>query len=247
MTAEERTEQLAALRQIVASVVFTRWEASSRSATIEGQKVRNEIRGDVRPSCRSNFGLGHVELARAAHTTAELDPDAQLASLNRIVGSDPFRRWAASSAGAAIDSSKVREEIRGNQKPTAGSGFARGLIRMARLAHAHHEPPPPPPPPPVRWPPRTHNRGAADQDPLFCTKDEYGCVDGWHPVYGKVRKGPAGEAYDDKGRDLDGVRVRDRMVPGLKGAEDTDGRGACDPYTHMGRSFPPYPEESFLQ
>ena len=66
--------------------------------------------------------------------------------------------------------------------------------------------------------------------------------------YGVVRQGSGyvdamGATYDESGRDL-GARSKD-IVPGLKGADSMDGAEPCDPYTKDGKSFPPYPAESF--
>lgn len=105
-------------------------------------------------------------------------------------------------------------------------------------------PPPPPDPPPARYAPRTYNK-ANFRDAIFCivglprnAQGEY-----YEPSKPSVR-------YDENGKSLGGApgdtRDPDRIVPGIKPADQTDGRGPCDPYTHDGRAFPPWPPESFL-
>lgn len=59
-------------------------------------------------------------------------------ALEQIVGSLPYKAWAATSL---TDAGKVAAELRGERKPQPGSAYARGLVRLARL-----DPPGPPPP-----------------------------------------------------------------------------------------------------
>lgn len=59
-------------------------------------------------------------------------------ALDQIVGSLPYKAWAATSM---TDAGKVAAELRGERRPQPGSAYARGLVRLARL-----DPPGPPPP-----------------------------------------------------------------------------------------------------
>lgn len=59
-------------------------------------------------------------------------------ALEQIVGSLPYRAWAAT---AKTDAGKVDAEMLGQRRPLPGSAFARGLVRLARL-----DPPGPPAP-----------------------------------------------------------------------------------------------------
>lgn len=87
-------------------------------------------------------------------------------------------------------------------------------------------------PPPPQVAPRTYNK-VPSADARFCVaglpRDHRGLyVDAF-------------SAYDENGLDVDGGRSRDTQVPGLKPANEMDGRGACDPYN----SFPPWPPGSY--
>jgi len=99
-------------------------------------------------------------------------------------------------------------------------------------------PPPPPPPEPAKVAPRTYNLGTNDSDPRFCTAGLSRNASG--------HLADEFSEYDDDGRSLGG-RDRNRMVPGLKVANEMDHRGPCDPYTKDGRTFPPWPAESYLR
>ena len=98
-------------------------------------------------------------------------------------------------------------------------------------------PDPEPEPEPGRYAPRTYNT-TSRADARFCMSAEYGVV-----RQGAGYVDAMGVTYDEGGRDMGG-RSKD-IVPGLKGADSMDGREPCDPYTEGGRSFPPYPAESF--
>lgn len=102
------------------------------------------------------------------------------------------------------------------------------------------------PSPIKRYAPRTHNLGAADQDPRFCCKPEYGVVD-----KGSYYEDEMGCWYDKEHMwsigGPGGYRDRNYMVPGLKGAESMDGMEPCDPYSANGISVPPYPGDPYAQ
>jgi hypothetical protein len=99
------------------------------------------------------------------------------------------------------------------------------------------EPEPEPEPEPGKYAPRTYNT-TSRADARFCMKEEYGVT-----RQGAGYVDQMGATYDESGRDL-GARSKD-IVPGLKGADSMDGREPCDPYTQDGKTFPPYPAESF--
>jgi hypothetical protein len=97
--------------------------------------------------------------------------------------------------------------------------------------------PPPEPEPGLRYAPRSYN--TTDRaDARFCMKPEYGVVRSGAGYVDEM-----GVHYDEAGKDLGG-RSKD-FVPGLKGADSMDGAEPCDSYTKDGRTFPPYPAESF--
>jgi hypothetical protein len=95
------------------------------------------------------------------------------------------------------------------------------------------------PPPEKRYAPRTYN-STSRADARFCMAPEYGVVRSGAGYVDEM-----GATYDENGLDLGGRSKT--IVPGLKGADSMDGREPCDPYTHDGRSFPPWPEESFVK
>lgn len=95
-----------------------------------------------------------------------------------------------------------------------------------RLAPA----PSPPVPPPVVYKkvaPRTYNYAPSNNsDPRFCVHGQPG-----------VRQRPdglwedeSGALYDNDGRDTSGRRSRLTQVPGLRQADNSDGRGECEFY-----------------
>jgi hypothetical protein len=99
------------------------------------------------------------------------------------------------------------------------------------------DPPDPEPEPTKKYAPRSYN--STDRaDARFCMSQEYGVV-----RQGSGYVDQMGVSYDEAGKDLGG-RSKD-IVPGLKGADSMDGAEPCDPYTKDGRTFPPYPAESF--
>lgn len=100
------------------------------------------------------------------------------------------------------------------------------------------EPPPPPPSDPhFGIAPRTYNYAPANNsDPQFCVHNQPGVTqsdDGlWHDIYSR---------YDDNGRDVDGLRTRYTQVPGLRQANNSDGRGECELYDGLTK----WPEGSY--
>lgn len=113
---------------------------------------------------------------------------------------------------------------------------AMGLL--AQITDSAPPPPPPPPPPPVSaYAPRAYN-STPSADARFCMDSQYGVrPDGGGYI------DQMGIRYDEAGRDLGGRTTT--IVPGLKGANSMDGKEPCEPYTNEGRTFPPYPAESF--
>jgi len=101
----------------------------------------------------------------------------------------------------------------------------------------------PPPEPTKKYAPRTYN--STDRaDARFCMKEEYGVVRTGGGA-GDMYVDQMGVHYSENGMDLGGRSKN--IVPGLKGADSMDGAEPCDPYTKDGRTFPPYPAESFNQ
>ncbi len=151
----------------------------------------------------------------------------------------------------SIDRSKVTRRRLGEYTTQPRSNYGRVLWDIAWLAHLEDlsnvpDPEQPDPPPPVntkRYAPRTHNLGGRDQDPRFCCKPEYGVVD-----KGDHYEDEMGCKYDkDHMLNIDGLRDRAYMVPGLKGADSMDGLEPCDPYSANGISVPPYPGDPIAQ
>lgn len=66
------------------------------------------------------------------------------AALEQLIASAPYRAWAA-LPGARTDAGKVAAEMRGERRPTPGSSYARGLVRLARLHPTTATLPPAPP------------------------------------------------------------------------------------------------------
>lgn len=102
-------------------------------------------------------------------------------------------------------------------------------------------PPDPPPPPTAPWFPRTYNKVLPNgQDARFCVSSS-------DPAFWKTEGGliwdKGGASYDDGGLCVNGLRSTDTQVPGLKPANEMDGRGSCDPYG----SFPPWPDGSYVK
>lgn len=147
----------------------------------------------------------------------------------------------------ATEHHKVDLAVQGKPASTPRSNIAKVAFYLARRLHPVQgtEPPPPPPPPPPtkRYAPRTHNLGGRDQDPRFCCKPEYGVRD-----MGDHYEDEMGCKYDkDHMLNIDGLRDRNYMVPGLKGADSMDGLEPCDPYTIDGVTHPPYPGDPYQQ
>jgi hypothetical protein len=149
------------------------------------------------------------------------------------------------------DKNKVNKARQGTNPTTPSSLIAQVAAELGLRAHKTDAPPPPPPPPPPpakRYAPRTHNLGGHDQDPRFCMKPEYGVTIIDHPTYGRCYQDEMGCCYDiEHGLNLDGLRDRNFMVAGLKGADSMDGAEPCDPYTANGISVPPYPGDPYAQ
>ena len=97
-------------------------------------------------------------------------------------------------------------------------------------------PVPQPPPPGAELAPRTYNRSDRS-DARYCVAGLPRDVTGAYVDGGGYR-------YDENGLSLGG-RDNDRIVPGLKSSDSMDGAGPCDPYSHEGRHFPPWPAESY--
>jgi hypothetical protein len=121
-----------------------------------------------------------------------------------------------------VDKSKVERRRAGEATKIPSARLARAAWRVAALL----SPLVPPPPPPAGLAPQTYNRGSSGQDARYCTKDS-GNPDG------------GGFHYDSGGRSLGGRSGK--FVPGLKPADEMDGREPCDPYN----GFPPWPKESY--
>lgn len=154
-----------------------------------------------------------------------------------------------------VDRSKVTRRRQGEYTTQPRSNYGRVMWDIAWLAHLEDlsnvpppDPPDPEPEPQKRYAPRTHNLGNRDQDPRFCCKPEYGVQRVNHPTHGDCFQDEMGACYDlDKMLNLDGLRDRAYMVPGLKGADSMDGMEPCDPYAANGISVPPYPGDPYLQ
>lgn len=106
---------------------------------------------------------------------------------------------------------------------------------MAHLNAIVGLPPPPPPPPLGKLAPQTYNLGGGNQDPRFCVVDlpTNSAGERFEPSNPGIR-------YDGEGLNLIG-RNRNKIVAGLKPADQMDGRGSCDPYD----TFPPWPAASY--
>lgn len=108
----------------------------------------------------------------------------------------------------------------------------------AAITDPDPEDPPPPPPPDPTWPiaPRTYNAVLPHLEPSarFCTTGL--------PRNANGRLFDQYSEYDDNGLALGG-RTEATQVPGLKPANEMDGRGPCDPYG----SFPPWPTDSYIR
>lgn len=97
------------------------------------------------------------------------------------------------------------------------------------------DPDPDPEPDPLVYAPRTYNIGSRNQDPRFCTAGLQQRTDG-------LFVDAQGVLYDTQGLNVDGRRDRNKIVAGLKPADEMDGREPCDPYN----SFPPWPPGSYM-
>jgi hypothetical protein len=169
-------------------------------------------------------------------------PKRLVLTWDRVPGADGYRFYSAGVLRSrTLDPSKTKVTFSYGQEPYVVEAFV-----LSPVDQGHYPataPPPPPPPPTKRYAPRTHNLGGGGQDPRFCMKPEYGVVD-----KGTHYKDEMGVKYDkEHGLNTDGLRDRNRMVPGLKGADSMDGLEPCDPYSANGISVPPYPPESFLR
>lgn len=112
--------------------------------------------------------------------------------------------------------------------------------------------PPPPSPDPASYAPRAYNLGGGDQDPRFCLFRPDGQLRAGISLIGADHyRDSQGSEYNGDGMNIGGRwRIRTRMVPGLKPADQMDGRAPCEPYAHDGRAVggsADYPAESYLQ
>ena len=114
----------------------------------------------------------------------------------------------------------------------------RSIVEQSEEEPAPEPEPEPEPEPPGRYAPRTYNRSASG-DARFC-------VEGLPKDSTGAHVDAMGIRYDDGGRDLGG-RDGSRVVPGIKSSDMMDDKGPCDPYEWQGRSFPPWPPESYLR
>ena len=119
------------------------------------------------------------------------------------------------------DKSKVSRRLAGERTVLPSARLARAAWRVAALL----TPLVPPPPPPPQFHPQTYNKGSSGQDARYCVPPD-GPTDGCR--------------YDEGGREIDGKRTG-QFVPGLKPADEMDGREPCDPYN----GFPPWPAASY--
>lgn len=128
------------------------------------------------------------------------------------------------------DKQKVEKALAGQVSVKPSSALGQAAWHLARrLAPAPV--PPPPPPPPRRVAPQTYNRGSAGQDARYCT---FGL-----PTDSQGRPVDDYSTYDENGLSLGGRTGN--PVPGLKPADEMDGRGPCEPYG----PFPPWPTMSY--
>jgi hypothetical protein len=126
-----------------------------------------------------------------------------------------------------VDKSKVNRTFNGQTTVAPASKLGQAAWHLAKRISATPPPPPPPPPPPApKLAAQTYNKGSRGQNARYCTT-ESGNPDG------------GGFHYSPDGL-CEGGRS-EKFVPGLKPADEMDGRGACDPYG----SFPPWPKESY--
>jgi hypothetical protein len=119
------------------------------------------------------------------------------------------------------DKLKVSRRRAGERTELPSARLARAAWRVAALL-SPLVPPPPPPPPTTKLNPQTYNKGSSGQDARYCVTHD----DGYR--------------YDSGGREIDGRRSG-KFVPGLKPADEMDGREPCDPYN----GFPPWPAASY--
>lgn len=151
-------------------------------------------------------------------------------ALKEILDSLPYRAWAVTSP---VDARKVAAEFAGTRKPTAGSHYARGLIRLCRLNPPAPVPPPPPPPPPppavyVRVAPRVAyktDRG----DARYCMFNPDGTLRPgvWRDSDGFYHDEVARYARDGDGLEESGVRSPGSPADCPTGSDSIDGRPYC--------------------
>ena len=138
-----------------------------------------------------------------------------------------------------LDQSKVTRRRQGSYTTQPRSNYGRVLWDIAFMAWQDEQvpdpdPPDPPPPDPNPDPhygiaPRTYNYAPSNNsDPRFCVHNIPGVEklsDGrWHDKFSR---------YDDEGRDVDGGRTRLTQVPGLRQADNSDGKGECELYDKL--------------
>lgn len=138
-----------------------------------------------------------------------------------------------------LDASKVERLAAKGGGPTTinvpQAGFARGIFEeMRQHPRVAPEPPKPQPPDPPKPPPvdphygiapRTYNYAPSNNsDPRFCKHSPGVTINSDGTFRDKYSR------YDTDGRDLDGGRTRLTQVPGLRQADNSDGRGECELY-----------------
>ena len=166
-----------------------------------------------------------------------------IAALGKVIGSKPY---SPIKLMYRQDHTKLLEEMKGRRRPQAGSLFYRGLIDIARFAYvtgpdAGHPPPvitPPPVPVVEKWmAPQTINPEMGG-NARFCPTGL--------PMRGDRYYEPSspGVTYNSDGL-CDGGRT-ERMIDGLRGTRSMDDATICG-YTYQGRTFPPWPAESYLK
>lgn len=126
-----------------------------------------------------------------------------------------------------VDKRKVSERLAGKATKLPSARLARAAWRVAALLTPLVPPTEPPDPiPPKRLAAQTYNKGSRGQNARYCTAES------GNPDSGGFR-------YNADGL-CEGGRS-EQFVPGLKPADEMDGRGPCDPYD----GFPPWPEKSY--
>lgn len=129
-------------------------------------------------------------------------------------------RWIAKDPGGKVAFEKLRRTLK--------------LLAADHDARQPATQPPPPPPPAGKLAPMTHYT-TPRADARYCIAG-LSKVDG---AYVDAR----GFRYDENGLSLGGRSGK--FVSVLKPADSMDGREPCEGYVKDGRSFPPWPAESY--